>query len=230
MLFRSRLTQQRGERTRLTALRETCALVGVVLAASLPPLVGRSGLCISFVLLLLLTAFILLRRAPRAVLWMLPVALVVSAFFMLPSQRSSRYLIPLMPVVAVLCALHIERGAAVFTAVCAACHGTSGDGRGPAAAELRDAWDDPCPPVDLRLAAYRNGRTAPDIFRVLTLGISGPGHASGSLLSIMAAPGLILLVPILDTTLVTVSRIVSGRSAAQGGRDHSSHQIGRAHV
>jgi cytochrome c oxidase cbb3-type subunit 2 len=68
---------------------------------------------------------------------------------------------------------HIERGAAVFTAVCAACHGTSGDGRGPAAAELRDAWDDPCPPVDLRLAAYRNGRTAPDICRVLTLGISG---------------------------------------------------------
>ena len=63
----ARLTQQRGERTRLTAVREACALLGVVLAASLPPLVGRSGLCISFVLLLLLTAFILLRRAPRAV-------------------------------------------------------------------------------------------------------------------------------------------------------------------
>jgi Na+/melibiose symporter-like transporter len=63
----ARLTQQRGERTRLTAVREACALLGVVLAASLPPLVGRTGLCISFVLLLLLTAFILLRRAPRAV-------------------------------------------------------------------------------------------------------------------------------------------------------------------
>ena len=63
----ARLTQQRGERTRLTAVREACALLGVVLAASLPPLIGRSGLCISFVLLLLLTAFILLRRAPRAV-------------------------------------------------------------------------------------------------------------------------------------------------------------------
>lgn len=60
---------------------------------------------------------------------------------------------------------------------------------------------------------------------VLTLGIREPGHASASLLSIMAAPALILLVPILDTTLVTVSRILSGRSAAQGGRDHSSHRL-----
>lgn len=60
---------------------------------------------------------------------------------------------------------------------------------------------------------------------VLTLGIREPGHASTSLLSIMAAPALILLVPILDTTLVTVSRILSGRSAAQGGRDHSSHRL-----
>ena len=41
----------------------------------------------------------------------------------------------------------------------------------------------------------------------------------------MAGPALILLVPILDTTLVTVSRMLSGRSAAQGGRDHSSHRL-----
>lgn len=62
----ARLTQQRGERTRLTALREGCALTGVVLAAILPPLVGRTGLCISFVIALLLSAFLLLRQAPRA--------------------------------------------------------------------------------------------------------------------------------------------------------------------
>ena len=62
----ARLTQQRGERTRLTALREGCALTGVVLAAILPPLVGRTGLCISFVIALLLSAFWLLRQAPRA--------------------------------------------------------------------------------------------------------------------------------------------------------------------
>src|SRR4051812_41782608 len=33
------------------------------------------------------------------------------------------------------------------------------------------------------------------------------------------------MIPIFDTTLVTVSRLVSGRSAAQGGRDHSSHRL-----
>ena len=68
---------------------------------------------------------------------------------------------------------HLSSGKAAYAASCAACHGNDGAGRGPAAAELRDAWDDPCPPVDLRLAAYRNGRTAEDIFRVLTLGIGG---------------------------------------------------------
>ena len=36
---------------------------------------------------------------------------------------------------------------------------------------------------------------------------------------------LILLIPIFDTTLVTVSRKLSGRSASQGGTDHSSHRL-----
>jgi len=62
----ARLTQQRGERTRLTAIREGCALLGVVLAAVLPPLVGRTGLCISFVVLLLFGAALLLKCSPRA--------------------------------------------------------------------------------------------------------------------------------------------------------------------
>ena len=73
-----------------------------------------------------------LRHAPRAwanwragreasatsVLWWY--VLVVSVFFMLPSQRSSRYLIPLMPVMAVLCALLIARPAARWQRVCLA--------------------------------------------------------------------------------------------------------------
>jgi UDP-GlcNAc:undecaprenyl-phosphate GlcNAc-1-phosphate transferase len=60
---------------------------------------------------------------------------------------------------------------------------------------------------------------------VLTL--MGPVRAPGTsdVLSIVAAPLLILLVPIFDTTLVTISRLLSGRSAAQGGRDHSSHRL-----
>ena len=60
---------------------------------------------------------------------------------------------------------------------------------------------------------------------VLTLHSPTRTQASASLLSVMAGPALILLVPILDTTLVTVSRLLSGRSAAQGGRDHTSHRL-----
>jgi UDP-GlcNAc:undecaprenyl-phosphate GlcNAc-1-phosphate transferase len=41
----------------------------------------------------------------------------------------------------------------------------------------------------------------------------------------VAVPILILLVPILDTSLVTVIRILSGRKASTGGRDHTSHRL-----
>jgi len=60
------LTQQRGERARLTATREACALVGVIMAAALPMLIGMAGLSAVFVMLLFITAFVLLRLAPRA--------------------------------------------------------------------------------------------------------------------------------------------------------------------
>jgi UDP-GlcNAc:undecaprenyl-phosphate GlcNAc-1-phosphate transferase len=52
---------------------------------------------------------------------------------------------------------------------------------------------------------------------------NAPGRSD--ILSIVAAPVLVLLIPILDTTLVTLSRWVSGRRASQGGRDHSSHRL-----
>jgi UDP-GlcNAc:undecaprenyl-phosphate/decaprenyl-phosphate GlcNAc-1-phosphate transferase len=57
----------------------------------------------------------------------------------------------------------------------------------------------------------------------LTSGHIGPGRSD--VLSIVAAPVLVLLIPIFDTTLVTLSRWFSGRSASQGGRDHSSHRL-----
>lgn len=41
----------------------------------------------------------------------------------------------------------------------------------------------------------------------------------------LAVPILILLVPILDTTLVTFIRLLSGRKASTGGRDHTSHRL-----
>ena len=49
--------------------------------------------------------------------------------------------------------------------------------------------------------------------------------ASANPLSIVAAPVLVLLIPILDTALVTGSRILSGRAPSEGGRDHSSHRL-----
>ena len=59
----------------------------------------------------------------------------------------------------------------------------------------------------------------------LTLSVGGPAHDRSRILSIVVAPMLVLLVPIFDTTLVTVSRLVSGRRVSHGGRDHSSHRL-----
>ncbi len=59
------LTQQRGERARLAAVREGCALIGVVLAAVLPALAGLKGLAIAFALLLAVACALLLRAAPK---------------------------------------------------------------------------------------------------------------------------------------------------------------------
>jgi UDP-GlcNAc:undecaprenyl-phosphate/decaprenyl-phosphate GlcNAc-1-phosphate transferase len=60
---------------------------------------------------------------------------------------------------------------------------------------------------------------------VLTLNAPGESHASSNVLAILVGPLLVLLVPILDTSLVTTARLLSGRSPAQGGRDHSSHRL-----
>lgn len=51
------------------------------------------------------------------------------------------------------------------------------------------------------------------------------GGRSRGIFSILAVPVLILLVPIFDTTLVTILRKLWGRKASQGGRDHTSHRL-----
>lgn len=58
------LSQQRGERTRVTAMREACGLVGVMAAAILPQLAGMPALTILFILSLVVGAFLLLKKAP----------------------------------------------------------------------------------------------------------------------------------------------------------------------
>ena len=53
-------------------------------------------------------------------------------------------------------------------------------------------------------------------------------HANGqasNILSLVAVPACILLVPILDTTLVTVTRLFRGQRISQGGKDHASHRL-----
>lgn len=61
----ARLAPTRGERARLTAMREGWALAGVVIAAALPALAGLSALSASFIVLLIATATVLVRHAPR---------------------------------------------------------------------------------------------------------------------------------------------------------------------
>lgn len=46
-----------------------------------------------------------------------------------------------------------------------------------------------------------------------------------NLVSVLSAPVLILMIPIFDTSVVTVARKLSGRPVSQGGRDHTSHRL-----
>lgn len=46
-----------------------------------------------------------------------------------------------------------------------------------------------------------------------------------NVLAILWMPVLLLLIPIVDTTLVTISRRMAGRPVSQGGRDHTSHRL-----
>jgi len=59
----------------------------------------------------------------------------------------------------------------------------------------------------------------------LTLGHEGVRASRSDVLSVIAGPAFVLMIPIFDTTLVTVARLWSGRSPAMGGRDHSSHRL-----
>jgi UDP-GlcNAc:undecaprenyl-phosphate/decaprenyl-phosphate GlcNAc-1-phosphate transferase len=59
----------------------------------------------------------------------------------------------------------------------------------------------------------------------LALGREGVRASRSDVLSVIAGPAFVLLIPIFDTTLVTVARLLSGRSPAMGGRDHSSHRL-----
>lgn len=46
-----------------------------------------------------------------------------------------------------------------------------------------------------------------------------------NLAAVLATPVLIMLLPIFDTTIVTIARKLNGRPVSQGGRDHTSHRL-----
>ena len=62
---------------------------------------------------------------------------------------------------------------------------------------------------------------------VLAIASLGPAVQAGpnELLAVMAAPVMVLFIPIFDTTFVVVARVLSGRRPSEGGRDHSSHRL-----
>jgi len=55
--------------------------------------------------------------------------------------------------------------------------------------------------------------------------VSNSGGIRRNIVAVLAIPVLLLLIPIIDTTLVTVSRRMNGRPVSQGGRDHTSHRL-----
>ena len=64
-------------------------------------------------------------------------------------------------------------------------------------------------------------------FLLAALGLSASWKVAGSTVATLLLPILVLAVPILDTTLVTVARLLEGRPVYQGGRDHTSHRLVR---
>ena len=64
-------------------------------------------------------------------------------------------------------------------------------------------------------------------FALAALGLVSSWRVAGTTVATLILPVLVLAVPILDTTLVTIARMLDGRPIHQGGRDHSSHRLVR---
>jgi UDP-GlcNAc:undecaprenyl-phosphate GlcNAc-1-phosphate transferase len=62
-------------------------------------------------------------------------------------------------------------------------------------------------------------------FTLAACGIAATLKVAQTTVATILLPLLILAVPILDTTLVTIIRMFEGRPLYQGGRDHSSHRL-----
>src|SRR4029077_14269577 len=55
--------------------------------------------------------------------------------------------------------------------------------------------------------------------------VNNQGGLRRNVMAVLVVPVLLLMIPIVDTTLVTLSRKLNGRRVSQGGRDHTSHRL-----
>jgi UDP-GlcNAc:undecaprenyl-phosphate GlcNAc-1-phosphate transferase len=62
-------------------------------------------------------------------------------------------------------------------------------------------------------------------FALAALGLTASWKVAGTTVATLLLPILVLAVPILDTTLVSIVRLLEGRPITQGGRDHTSHRL-----
>ncbi len=62
-------------------------------------------------------------------------------------------------------------------------------------------------------------------FGLASLALASSWTTAGATLTSIVLPLLVLAIPILDTTLVTVRRTLERRPVTQGGTDHSSHRL-----
>ena len=62
-------------------------------------------------------------------------------------------------------------------------------------------------------------------FGLASLALAASWTVAGTTLATILLPLLVLAIPILDTTLVTIARLVEKRPITQGGRDHTSHRL-----
>ena len=62
-------------------------------------------------------------------------------------------------------------------------------------------------------------------FGLASLALAASWTVAGTTVATILLPLLVLAIPILDTTLVTIARVVEKRPVTQGGRDHTSHRL-----
>jgi UDP-GlcNAc:undecaprenyl-phosphate GlcNAc-1-phosphate transferase len=62
-------------------------------------------------------------------------------------------------------------------------------------------------------------------FTIAGMALFSSEQRTRNLVAVLATPVLIMLMPIFDTTIVTISRKLNGRPVSQGGRDHTSHRL-----